>query len=170
MKLNDTIQDYFTRDSIIDMLTRYELYYQISLGSYVLETLQDIDETVMKLKELNLLIEVDTALSNIVELILHNSHHEDFEDKFDYYLRSRAMMHSLKDFINQDKGLLNSDDYRNDITQKILKDTYFKESMKLQLESDYNSLYHVYEQIVSEELSQILAQNILNQINNVPDN
>ncbi|MGB3750503.1 MAG: hypothetical protein WA945_02970 [Arcobacteraceae bacterium] len=170
MNLNETIQEYFTRDSIIDMLTRYELYYQISLGSYVLETLQDIDETVKKLKELNLLIEIDTALSNIFEIILHNCYEEDFEDKFDYHLRCRALMHSLKDFINKDKDLLNSDDYSNDITQQILKDTYFKESMKLQLESDYNSLYHIYEQIVSEELSRTLAQNILKQINNVPDN
>ena len=71
MNLQYTIQEYFTRDSIVDMLTRYELYYQISLGNYVLETIQNITETIKKLEELNLLIEVDTALSNIFEIILH---------------------------------------------------------------------------------------------------
>jgi len=160
MNLQEIIQEYFTRDSIVDMLTRYELYYQISLGNYVLETIQDIDETMKKIEELNLLIEVDTALSNIFEIVLHHSHHEDFEDKFEYHLRCRAMMHSLKDFINKDKDLLNFDDYSNDTTQKILEDTYFKESMKLQLESDYNSIYHIYDQMITQKVANKIQSNL----------
>jgi len=160
MNLQETIQEYFTRDSIVDMLTRYELYYQISLGNYVLETIQDIDETMKKLEELNLLIEIDTALSNIFEIILHNSHHEDFEDKFEYHLRCRAMMHSLKDFINKDKELLNSDAYSDNVTKEILEDTYFKESMKLQLESDYNSIYHTYNQMIPQNVADKIQSNL----------
>ncbi|MGK0256221.1 MAG: hypothetical protein ACI81I_000833 [Arcobacteraceae bacterium] len=37
MTLNNNIQEHVTRDSIVDMLTRYELYYQISLGNMKLQ-------------------------------------------------------------------------------------------------------------------------------------
>jgi len=160
MNLNETMQEYFTRESIVDLLTRYELYYQISLGNYVLETIQDMDETLEKLKKLNLLIEVDTALSNIFEIMLHHSSSDDFEDKFEYHLRSRALMHSLKDFVTKDKELLNSDDYIAERTKEILADTYFKESMKLQLESDYNSVYHVYDLMITEDVANQIQNNL----------
>ena len=159
MNLNETMHEYFTRESIVDLLTRYELYYQISLGSYVLETIQDIDETLQKLEELNLLIEVDTALSNIVEIMLHFSHQDDFEDKFEYHLRSRALIHSLKDFVTKDTELLNSEDYIDEKTKEILNDTYFKESMKLQLESDYNTVYHIYDLIITQDIAHSIQKN-----------
>ncbi|MGB3750154.1 MAG: hypothetical protein WA945_01160, partial [Arcobacteraceae bacterium] len=123
-------------------------------------TIQDVEETITKLQELNLLVEVNVALSNIFEILLHNSHHDDFEDKFEYHLRCRAMMHSLKDFINKDKELLNSDAYSDNITKQILEDTYFKESMKLQLESDYNGIYHTYDQMITQNVADKIQSNL----------
>ena len=160
MNLNETIQEYFTRESIVDLLTRYELYYQISLGSYVLETIQDMDETLKKLQELNLLIEVDTALSNIFEIMLHFSSDDDFEDKLEYHLRSRALIHSLKDFVTKDTELLNSKDYVDQKTKEIQADSYFSESMKLQLESDYNSLYDVYDLMITQDIANQIQNNL----------
>lgn len=142
------------------MLTRYELYYQISLGNFVLETIQDIDETMKKLKELNLQIEPNTALSNIFEIIVHNSYKDDFEDIFEYHIRSRAMIHSLKDFINKDIELLNSKDFIEQKSKEITDDKYFNEDMKLQLDSDYNSVYDYYDTLITQEIATQIQNNL----------
>ncbi|MEA3498171.1 MAG: hypothetical protein U9R16_03830 [Campylobacterota bacterium] len=160
MNLNETIKQHFTRDSIVDMLTKYELYYQISLGNFVLETIQDIDETMKKLKELNLQIEPNTALSNIFEIIVHNSYKDDFEDIFEYHIRSRAMIHSLKDFINKDIELLNSKDFIEQKSKEITDDKYFNEDMKLQLDSDYNSVYDYYDTLITQEIATQIQNNL----------
>ncbi|MEA2017513.1 MAG: hypothetical protein U9N59_03600 [Campylobacterota bacterium] len=160
MNLNETIKQHFTRDSIVDMLTRYELYYQISLGNFVLETIIEIDETMKKLEELNLQIEPNIALSNIFELILHNSHKDNFEDIFEYHLRSRAMMHSLKDFVNKDTELLNSKDFIEQKSKEIIDDKYFNEDMKLQLDSDYNSVYDYYDTLITQEIATQIQNNL----------
>lgn len=160
MNLTITMKQHLTKDAIIDMLTRYELYYQISLGNFVLETLQDYDETLAKLKELNLQVPVDTALMNIVEIIKQYSLEDNFEEKLEYHLRSRSILHALKDFINTDKELLNSEDYRDEKTKAIVADTYFEETMKMQLESDYNFIYDNYEQMITDEIVTQLHKNI----------
>jgi hypothetical protein len=105
------IKKYLNKDSIIDMLTRYELYYEIGLANFIYETIQDIDEAYIKLEELDLEVESDVALSNIIEVILHFSHTENFDEILDYYIRSRALLHALKDFVNRDKDLLNKESY-----------------------------------------------------------
>ena len=163
MNLEQATQQYFTKDNIIDMLTQYELYYQISLGNYVYETLQDIDETNKKIDELSLRVDPNMAISNIFELILHYSHHKDFEYKFPYHLRTRALMHSLKDFVNADKELLGKDAYIEQKSKMILDDTYFTEDMKLQFESDYGIISDHYELTVTDEIVETIKENISRQ-------
>jgi len=154
MNINNTIKEYLTRDSIIDVLTRYELYYHISLGNFVLETLQDFDETIEKLAELNLQIEVNRALANILEIILNLGNKDDFEQRFDYHVRSRAITHALKDFITNDTGLINTTDYIEEKTKDILNDTYFTETMKLQLEADYPTIHDYYDMLITDDMIQ----------------
>lgn len=154
------IQQYLTKDLIIDMLTRYELYYEIGLANFIYETIQDIDEAYKKLEELNLEVESDVALSNIIELILHYSHQENFEDILDFYIRSRALMHALKDFANSDSELLNKESYVKQKTEQITADSYFTASMKVQMESEYMDVLEKYELIVTDEVITILNHNI----------
>ena len=160
MNLNNTTKNYLTRDSIVDILTRYELYYHISLGNFVLETLQDFDETIAKLKELNLQIEVNRALSNVLEIILNLGNKDDFEKRFEYHIRSRAITHALKDFINKDTELINTDDYIEEKTKNILNDTYFTDTMKLQLESDYGAVFDYYDMLITENMIDKIQKNI----------
>ncbi len=152
MNLNNTIKAYLTRDSIVDILTRYELYYHISLGNFVLETLQDFDETINKLRELNLQIEVNRALSNVLEIILNLGNKDDFTNRFEYHIRSRAITHALKDFITKDTELINTDDYIEQKTKEILNDTYFTETMKLQLEGDYATVFDYYDSLITDNM------------------
>lgn len=154
------IKQYLDRDTLIDMLTRYELYYEIGLANYIYETIQDIEEAYKKLEELNLEVESDVALSNLIELILHYSHHENFEDILEFYIRSRALLHALKDFANKDKDLLNKESYIEQKTEQIMNDKYFTDSMKVQLESEYMDVVEKYELIVTDEVVEALHHNI----------
>jgi len=159
MNLEDAIKKYFTRESIVDMLCEYELYYQISLGNFIYETIQDIEETNEKIKELNLKPTLDIMLSNIYELIVHFSSKENFENKFEYYIRHRASLHALKDFVNNDKELVQVNDYIEDKTELISSDKFFTENMYLQFESSYSAIHDYFDLMITEELSKKLQEN-----------
>jgi len=159
--LNELIDQYFTKDNIIDMLTQYELYYQISLGNYVYETLQDIEETNNKIDELALRLDPNIAISNIFDILLHFSHQEDFENKFYYHLRTRALMHSLKDFVNKDEELLGKDKYIEQKSDMILNDTFFTEDMKLLFENDYSIMNEEYEMMITDDLVDKIHHNLM---------
>jgi hypothetical protein len=156
------IKKYLNKDSIIDMLTRYELYYEIGLANFIYETIQDIDDAYVKLEELDLEVESDVALSNIIEVILHYSHTDNFDEILDFYIRSRALLHALKDFVNRDKELLNKESYVEQKTQQIKNDNYFTNEMKVQLESEYMDVVEKYELIVTDEVVNALNHNISN--------
>ncbi len=38
MKTQDRINEKFLRDNLIDTIAKYQLYYQIALGTYIKET------------------------------------------------------------------------------------------------------------------------------------
>lgn len=160
MDINKKLRPFCTKEKIVDMLTRYELYYQIGLGNYVFETIQDIEETITKLNELDLHFESYTALSNIFEIILHNLESGEFEESFEYLLRKRALMHSLKDFVNNDNDLLNVDDYIKQKSKDIIDDIFFTENMKAQFESEYLKVYTHYELMITDEIVEKIQEHI----------
>ncbi len=164
MNLEETIKKWFTQDNLIEFLTKYELYYQISLGNYIFETMQDIDESYKKIEELALEVNPNHSLGNIFDIILHFSHQEDFENKFEYYLRSRALFHSLQDFIDFDKELINKEAYLEQKSKMILEDTFFNQNMKLQLESEYGLLSEHYELMVTPDIVKKIQSNYKNGI------
>jgi hypothetical protein len=153
MKFQEAIKTYFTRESIVEILTSYELSYQISLGNFVFETIQDIEEANQKIKELNLKPTINHILSNIYELILHHSQVENFENKFEHYIRQRATIHALKDFVNTDKELVSINDYIEQKSELIAGDEYFTENMYLQFESSYATIHEYFDLMISDELA-----------------
>jgi hypothetical protein len=160
MNLQETIQQHFTKDNIIDMLTQYKLYYQISLENYVYETLQDMGDTHNKLDELRLELDTNIALSNIFEIILRHGHQDNFEEEFYFHLRKRALMHSLKDFVNGDEELLGKDKYIEQKTKAIANDIYFTESMKLEFESEYGMISENFEMLISDDMVDKIQHNL----------
>ncbi len=152
MNLEEAIKTYFSRESIVEILTSYELYYQISLGNFVYETIMDIDEANKKLKELNLKPTINVILSNVYELVLHSFEKENFEKRFEYYLRQRAIIHALKDFVNNDTELVSVNDYIEERSELIAADEYFTETMYLQFESSYASIHEYFDLMITDEL------------------
>lgn len=162
MKPNESLKNFFNQETIVDLLSRYELYYQISLGYFAYETIQDIDETDKKLQELNLRPQPNDYLSNIFEIVLHYSFEENFYQILDYLIRSRASLHALKDFVNNDTELLNINDYIEAQTVKIKNDSIFTDTMKIEFESEYPMVYDYYDTLVTEDIVEKFQENLQN--------
>lgn len=150
---NNLIEQYFTRESILKILSSYELYYQISLTNLIYETLQDIKETNDTLKELNLHPLPSKILSTIYDLILLISHQEKFEQILEYQIRNKASMQALNDFTINDKGLLQIKHFIKQKTLLIEEDTFFTEKMYLQFKRDYSKVYDYFDLLYDEELT-----------------
>lgn len=96
---NNDMKKYLERSSIVDLITKYELYYHISLGNYVFETLLDIDETTKKIQELNLYVSPEMVLFNIYKLIEEKITEKDFEKNLEKHIREKAALQALNDFV-----------------------------------------------------------------------
>jgi methylthioribose-1-phosphate isomerase len=165
MELNEIIEKYFDRENVVEILTQYELYYQIALGNFVYETIQDIEETNKKIQELNLKPTPNVMLANTYDMFVHAKNEKDFENKLAYLVRYRAILHALKDFVNSDKELVQINDYIEEKTDLIVQDKYFTESMYLQYESSYASIHEYFDLLISEELALKLQETLQKSIN-----
>merc|ERR1711916_9025 len=100
MALKDQIEKYFSREKLLEIFVKYELYYQIGLGKMIYMTIQDLDETYQKISELDLKIESSIVINNVYFILLNYSHEENFDERFEYHIRSRALSQALNDFIS----------------------------------------------------------------------
>jgi hypothetical protein len=65
---------------IVDAITKYQLYYHISLGNFVHETFLDLNETVGKIQELNLFKNLEISINKIQEIIKNSKNEKDIEE------------------------------------------------------------------------------------------
>ena len=151
-KLKDLIDCFFEKEMILEILTSYDLYYQISLGNYVYTTTLDTVESINKLQELNLHINpglVFTTTFNILELIAVEKN--DIKKSFFTNLKARSMFHSLYDFLNNDKEIIDPRPFRDMISEQIANDTFFNEEMKKQFDRAYDDTFFHWSRMISSK-------------------
>lgn len=90
------IENHFKRDSIINNLAKYEMYYQVALGSLV---------SISNAKPINHEIEFQYALGSIYELIKDIESLEE-EINFEEELRKQSAMDALQNFVNENLELV----------------------------------------------------------------
>ena len=161
METNEIIDKYFSRENLLDTVTKYELYYQIGLGQTVYNTLQDMDETIEKLKTLNLSIDTEVVFRTIYENVLHFAQHEEFDEKYEYHIRVKALSQMLADFLKADEELINPEPFADKIYEQIVADTYFKDNMIEQFDNDYVNLYAYWEDTITKEGTQFIRDAIV---------
>ena len=81
----ESLQNYFTQESLLKFHTLYELYYQISLWEYIYALEQDSQKTYDKIVTFHLEVDPDQALSNMFDIFVDHSNDGDFDKKFFYY-------------------------------------------------------------------------------------
>lgn len=149
--LNNDLNRYLKRSSIVDLITKYELYYHISLGNYAFETILDLKETAKKLQELNLYVKPEIALFNIYKIIDEKKDEEDLEKNLEKYIRKRAALQALSDFIIADKELIGTKYYEEVKKEDILNDKFFTDVMKSNFEINYQKTYEHYNMIINDK-------------------
>jgi len=157
---------YFSKEQIIKNLTSYVLYYQVALGRNVYETIQDQQATATKLKELNLILEPNTIIIKLLEMILLYCNEDNFDTDFDTYLQKVALLHSVEDFIINDAELLNKELYLETKRKKIVEENFFDSGMKMQYLSEYPHMIKHYEKVISKQYIESVQDIILNSITN----
>jgi len=158
MELQQTIDKYYSRKKLADSICKYQLYYQIGLGSVVLESLGNLELTVEKIKKLNLQINSQLIITAINEIILEMAEENDFDKLFDQQLKNLAFVQMLSDFVNADKELTNPKQFAQKIIDRIKNNTFFDYNMEQQFMADYKVVYpNMLENITNEVASGIKA-------------
>lgn len=135
---------FLSKTQIVDAITKYQLYYHISLGNFVYETFLDLGETVQKVQELNLHISINKTLNKITQIFLQHSNEKEFNKNFEEYIKKQAMIDALDDFVKKDKDLLNKKYYYNQKLDDIKNKNYFNEQMQYNFETNYQKAYEYY--------------------------
>jgi hypothetical protein len=166
--LTKLVEKYYTKKSLTKTVTSYILYYQIALGDYTFRTTHDPDETIKKLKQLNLALNPNQILLNIMAIIVENLNDNQLEENFDNYVKNRALLNALEDFTNNDQELLNKERFINSILVDIQNNSYFNSQMKIQYLKEYQSMFEKYDTMLDEDYIEksknIILTNVVNQL------
>jgi hypothetical protein len=154
------VKKYYAKESIVKNVTSYILYYQISLGYFTMTTTHDNNEAINKIKELSLIIEPNTVLISIMELIQQFNNEIDFDVSFDKYLQTKALFQALNDFSSKDKDLLNKDRFIESKRKDILDNLFFNTKMKMQYLEEYPTMLNHYTNLIDDEYS-VQVQDIM---------
>lgn len=137
MKTENRINKKFSRDNLIDTISKYQLYYQISLATYIKETSTDSSfELAKKIEDINLDIELEDVLNTIVKVITTFNDEEKFEDFFEDNIKVNAFIHSLKNYIEKDKELENKDLVYDKYYNKIIEDQFYNVEMNIHFDDE----------------------------------
>lgn len=165
MNTLNLLHKYYTKESVVSMTTSYVLYYQISLGVFVYETLQDELKTAKKLEEMNLSIDPNTILLSLFQIILTHDKGNETIENFDFLLQETAIKKSLYDFLQHNQSLPNRDNFIQNMVQSIEGKRFFNTQMKMKYLSEYATMKQHYETIITDEYVQevknILEKNYL---------
>ncbi len=134
------------KTKIVDAITKYQLYYHISLGNFVHETFLDLNETVEKIQELNLFKNLEISIDKIKKIVKNFKDEKDIEES----IRKLAMKDALKDFVENDKDLLNKDFYYQQRIKDIENSSYFNDKMKYNFENNYQKTYEYFNSVINE--------------------
>jgi len=161
MKIEEAIEKYYSKESLAKNICKYQLYYQIGLGNIVLESTQDLEETVQKIKELKLDVSSQMVITAIYDIIVEMCEQDDFEEVFDKQLRNLAFIQVLSDFVKADKELLNPKPFVQMIVDRIKEDKFFNYNMQEQFDVDLKVMLPSMMFNITEELSCEIKANML---------
>lgn len=139
------IEKYFTRDEIINNLSKYETYYQIALGKLVY---------LSNITEVSYEVDFKLAMGSIYELINDLKDEENLDLIFDNELKKQTAMDAVQNFINDNMELIQS---RNFSIEPIINDIndnkYFNEDMKEVFKENVKLHFQKYNDFITEELA-----------------
>ena len=147
------IYSYFSHKNIINNLAKYELFYQVSLGSIISQT---------NSKEIEFDIEFQYALGSIYELLQELKELDEVDDVlFNNELKKQASMDALQHFTNENIELVknNKIDIENFIHQ-INEDVFFNTTMNKICEDNLEIQINKWEEMITPDLSEAILDSL----------
>ncbi|NQY94291.1 MAG: hypothetical protein HRT43_09020 [Campylobacteraceae bacterium] len=142
----------FTQEKLIENLSSYEVYYQVSVGNLINET---------HVKSINGEVDLQDALSSIYEMIREIRCLDNALDIFDKELRKQAAMDAVQNFVNENLELVKSKNIEvepliNDINDNL----FFKEEMLAICKSAKPHAMQKWETIITPQITQAIQDSI----------
>lgn len=153
MKIEERINNNFTRKNIVNTISTYQLYYQVALGNLIKETSFDQNETMNKAKDLNLDIEPQNVLNTVMKIIIKFNNEKEFDVIFDDNIKINAMVHALDDFVGKNQELTNKDATYKVYYEKIMNDEFYTLTMHTQFNDEIEDRIISWEKVITEEIS-----------------
>ncbi len=146
------IEKYFQKEQIIKNLSKYELYYQISLGRLCANTNKQIDDQN---------IEFQYALGSIYELLKDISTLENFDDIFEDELKKQSAMDALQHFANSHLESIKSEAIEIETTVNEINDNRFFNSAMLDIyKKNKKQQLDKWEKIITDDLAVAILQSL----------
>lgn len=146
------MKKYFTKNNIIDNLSKYETYYQIALGKLV---------HLSNIKDISYEIDFKLALGSIYELLNDLKDHKNLDSIFEKELQKQTSMDAVQNFINENMELIQSRNFAIEpIINEINDDKYFNEAMYTVFEENLKLNHQKYKDFISNELAEQIYSSI----------
>lgn len=145
------IQEHFTRKKIIDNLARYELFYQVALGSLLKSDSNKMSND----------IEFQLALGSIYELLKDIQDFEDFDEIYETELSKQSAMDAVQNFVNENlEAVKNSEIKVEEIINDINDNKFFNQTMIDICNDNLQSQLQKWEHIITPQLALAIMQSL----------
>lgn len=145
------IQEHFSRKKIIDNLARYELFYQVALGSLLKSDSNKMSND----------IEFQLALGSIYELLKDIQDFEDFDEIYETELSKQSAMDAVQNFVNENlEAVKNSEIKVEEIINNINDNKFFNQTMIDICNDNLESQLQKWEHIITPELALAIMQSL----------
>ncbi len=146
------IQEHFSREKIIDNLARYELFYQVALGSLIKTNS----------KEISFDIEFQLALGSIYELLKDIQGFENFNEIFETELSKQSAMDAVQNFVNENLEAVKNGELKvEEIINNINDNNFFNETMINICTENLDKQIQKWESIITAELALAIMQSLI---------
>lgn len=151
MKLQQRINEQFTQEKLAVTMAQYQLYYQIAMGVFFNDTALNEKEVSAKVKDSSLDIEPLHVLNTMRTLLQNFSEEEDFEAIFEDNIQINALLHALRDFIDQEDAMVNKEQCYDNYEKRILNDEFYTVKLHLHFENEWEERLGYWQNVITPD-------------------
>lgn len=152
------IKEYFSKQNIINNLSSYEMYYQVSLASLINST---------KVDDINYEIEFQLALGSIYELLKDLENEENLDEIFEKELQKQSAMDAVQNFVNENLEFVKEGKVDIEpIINSINDETFFNETLLEVCKINKQTQLKKWEELITDELAQAIMTSLKDLENN----
>lgn len=144
----------FAYDNLITNLSKYELYYQISLEYLVQQTEFDKESALAKLEKMQLEVDPEHVFYSIIAITRSWKDFSTYKDKFDTELQKHASINALEDYVKNDPDLLHPEIFLDETIEKINNESFFNQKMKQFFDEEIDNILIRWQTIVPKDLAE----------------